>query len=148
MKSFFLLLIIIILSLGLPLFFNMSKSITENYSNYTLAGAKGEYPIATDNLLVQDSYSLTGNKEISNNTAYDIWWHYPIFKVGSYAQITNNIKYSNNPDEGTCMPSSMCQTLYKEKQLESNYTYPLQPVNSKSGTRINYYTTDLEQPIF
>jgi hypothetical protein len=79
----------------------------------------GVYPVSVDKPIL-DSFPLTGRKGISNNNAYNIWWHYPIFEVGSYAQITNNLKYPNNPDEGTCMPASMCGALYKEKQLKSN----------------------------
>ena len=114
----------------------------ENYGNYnyhSLTTSLGD----NKDLLLEDSYPLTGKKGISNNNAYNIWWHYPIFKVGSYDQITNNIRYPNNPDEGTCMPASMCGALYKEKQLKSNYVKPLPPVDPNSGTRVGYFATDI-----
>lgn len=82
------------------------------------------------------------NNGISNNSAFDIWWHYPVFKVGSFAQITNNLKYPNNPDEGTCMPASMCGTLYLDKvtPLPSNNICPLPPVEEEQlKRRVNYY---------
>jgi hypothetical protein len=146
------LLIIIILALGLPLFYNMFTSIKmiEKYQNYQttdttvktgLGGYEGDYPYSETHVLVEDSYPSTGRKGISNNDANKIWWHYPIFEVGSYDQITNNIKYPNNPDEGTCMPASMCGALYKEKQLKSNYVKPLPPVNPECGTRVGYFNT-------
>ena len=140
MKSIYIFILIIFVFIIYNIF-NIKKNI-EQFSNYNLEGAYGIYPLATDSLLVQNSYPLTNNTQISNNTSSNIWWHYPIFKLGSYAQITNNIKYPNNPDEGTCMPASMCQTLYQEKQLKNNYVYALPPVEN-GIRRINYYNTDI-----
>ena len=113
----------------------------EGYSNNTLEDSMGDYPGATTNALVQDIYPITGRNGITENQASNIWWHYPTFKLGSYAQITNNIRYSNNPDIGNCMPASMCGSLYKDKYLKSNYITPLPPVNNNCGTRIGYFTT-------
>jgi hypothetical protein len=115
---------------------------TEGYSNYNLEGAAGNYPSAENEVLVQDFYPRINSNGISNNTASDIWWHYPVFQLGSYKQITNNIKYSNNPDEGTCMPASICGALYHEKQEKTNYVTPLPPVNPECGTRVGYFSTD------
>jgi hypothetical protein len=139
------------LLLGLPLFYNMFKSIKmiENYQNYdiynntSLGGDNGKYPFPQSDLLVEDSYPPTGRNGISNNGASNIWWHYPIFKLGSYDQITNNIRYPNNPDEGTCMPASMCGALYKEKQLKTNYVKQLPPINPNCGTRVGYFDTNI-----
>ena len=113
----------------------------EGYSNNTLEDSMGDFPGASTNALVQDTYPITGRNGITNNQASNIWWHYPTFKLGSYAQITNNIRYSNNPDIGNCMPASMCGSLYKEKHLKSNYIHPLPPVNNNCGTRIGYFST-------
>lgn len=113
----------------------------EGYSNNTLEDSMGDYPGASTNALVQDIYPITGRNGITNNQASDIWWHYPTFKLGSYAQITNNLKYSDNPDIGNCMPASMCGSLYKEKHLRGNYIHPLPPVNNNCGTRIGYFST-------
>lgn len=131
--------IILLLLIEIMLFFKQKQ---EGYSNYNLEGAMGYYPGAENNVLVQDFYPRTNNNGISNNTASDIWWHYPVFQLGSYKQITNNIKYSNNPDEGTCMPASMCGALYHEKQEKTNYVTPLPPVNPECGTRVGYFSTD------
>lgn len=113
----------------------------EGFFNYTLERAMGNVPSAETDVIVQDMYPITGINGISNNSASDIWWWYPTFKVGSYAQITNNIKHSRRPDEGTCMPASMCGALYKEKFTGSNHVYPLPPVNSNCGTRVGYFTS-------
>ena len=56
---------------------------------------------------------------MSNLTSADMWWHYPTFKLGSYDQITNNIRYPNNPDVGRCTPASVCGALYHEKKTGS-----------------------------
>jgi hypothetical protein len=113
----------------------------EGYSNNTLEDSMGDFPGASTNALVQDIYPITGRNGITGNQASNIWWHYPTFKLGSYAQITNNLKYSDNPDIGNCMPASMCGSMYKEKHLRGNYIHPLPPVNDNCGTRIGYFST-------
>jgi len=141
MNKFVFLLLIIIIALGLPLVFNISN-ILEGYSNYSLDQATGSVPDSQTQVLVQDIYPPIGKNELSDDTSSDIWWHYPIFKLGSYAQITNNIRYPKNPDNGRCMPASMCGALYYDKKIGNNIVKPLPPVNSDYGTRIGYFTTD------
>jgi hypothetical protein len=141
MNQVIFLVLIIVLAIGLPLFFKLNNSI-EGYNNYSLAGAMGNFPAAQTEVLLQDTYHPIGKNEISNDTSSDIWWHYPTFKVGSYDQITNNIRYPNNPDVGTCTPASMCGALYHDKKIGSNYVEQLPPVNPDAGTRIGYFTTD------
>jgi hypothetical protein len=134
------LLLLIILGVGLPLIFNISN-LLEGYSNYSLDQASGNFPDAQTKVLVQDTYQPIGKNQISNNSANDIWMDYPIFQLGSYDQITNNIRYPDNPDEGTCMPASMCGALYHDKKTGDNNVEPLPPVQG-NGTRVGYFTTD------
>lgn len=141
MNQIIFLVLILVLAIGLPLFLKMSNTI-EGYSNYSLAGSMGKFPNAQTEVLVQDTYPAIGKNQLSNESAEDMWWRYPVFEVGSYAQITNNIRYPNNPDEATCMPADMCYAVYKDKDLGSNYVEPLPPVDPNSGTRIGYFTTD------
>jgi hypothetical protein len=144
MNQIVFLFLILVLALGLPLFLKLKNSI-EGYSNYNLDNAMGNFPQAQTEVLVQDTYPPIGKNQISNDTASDIWWHYPIFKLGSYAQITNNIRYPDNPDEGTCMPASMCGALYHDnKKLGSNYITPLPPLNPVVGTRVGYFDTSVQ----
>ena len=133
------LLLILILAIGLPLFFKISESFKrrDGYSNYNLDGANGDFPAAQTEVLVQDTYPSIGKNQLSDNTASDIWWHYPIFTLGSYKQITNNIRYPNNPDEGTCMPASMCGALYHKKKHESIHTAPL----NNDQPRVGFFNT-------
>ena len=143
MNNFIFLFIIIILAIGIPFLFNFSN-ILEGYSNYELNQSIGIVPNSQTEVLVQDTYPPIGKNEISNNTSNDIWWHYPVFNLGSYEQITNNIRYPNNPDEGTCMPASMCGALYKNKNISSNIFKPLPPVNPECGKRVGYFNTDTQ----
>lgn len=134
------LLMLIILAVGIPLVFNFSP-LFEGYSNYSLEQAVGGYPSAQTQVLVQDTYPPIGKNQISDDTANDIWQYYPIFTLGSYDQITNNIRYPRNPDVGSCTPASMCGALYHQKDLGSNTITPLPPA-SDVGTRIGYFTTN------
>jgi hypothetical protein len=135
--------LIIIILIVLILAFLQFKKLNEGYSNYILADAMGDYPRAQTDVLVQDSYPPIGRNQISDNNSADMWWHYPTFTVGSYDQITNNIRYSNNPDLGSCMPGSMCGALYHDNQLKSNYVSQLPQVNPNCGTRVGYYSTNM-----
>jgi hypothetical protein len=144
MNKILLLFIILLLSIAISLFLSgCSLKSLEGYSNYNLENAMGDVPSAETQVLVQDVYPAIGKNQISNETSNDMWWHYPTFQLGSYDQITNHIRYPNNPDEGTCMPGSMCGALYHEKKnMPSNYVTPLPPVNPDAGTRVGYFTTD------
>jgi hypothetical protein len=119
---------------------NFTLSKNESFSNYGL-GEAGIYPLSEDKPLVYEEYPYTGSKNVSNNNASDVWWHYPIFTEGSYAQITNNLRYQRNPDNGICVGSEFCGTLYKDNQQETNYTYPLPPVADGEGLRVGYFRT-------
>ena len=114
-----------------------SASNKENYEN--LGGAS--YPVSQNNVLLEDVYPVKSKSGVSNKSGHDIWWHYPIFEVGSYEQITNNLKYPNNPDDGRCMPAEFCGALYNNHQDNSNISTMLPLVEDNSGLRINYYTT-------
>lgn len=153
-KSLFLLLILL-LALSFPIFWkstNIPISFLENFSNLgsnskksysSIEKENAKYPFSSTDVLLKDSYPLIGKKCIGNDSAYKIWWHYPTFQEGSYDQITNNIRYNNNPDLGNCMPADFCGTLYKENQTKDNYVYPLPPVKPECGSRVNYYYTPI-----
>lgn len=103
-----------------------------------------KYPISENVPLLAGVYPLTGRKTVSDKNYNDIWWEYPIFKEGSYKQITNNLRYYNNPDEGICIRADFCNALYDYKKVKSNYVLPLPPVslpnkNKGESARVNYY---------
>ena len=95
-------------------------------------------------ILIDDVYPMTNQKIIGDKQEQNIWKEYPIVEVGSYEQTTNNIRYPENPDEGTCTPAEFCNVFYKNaKHLPSNISSPLHEVTPEQGdlSRINYYWT-------
>jgi type II secretory pathway pseudopilin PulG len=139
------LILIILIAVVLPSIFNLSKFSEGFHSNSnTLAGATGPYSASEDDVLVGDSYPITGKNGVSDLNYNQIWYYYPTFREGSYAQITNNIKYPNNPDNGWCTRAEFCGALYKDRQQKTNYVMPLPPVPpTEDGTRVNYYNTNI-----
>jgi hypothetical protein len=97
----------------------------------------------TNDLLLKNVYPLKDKIGVSNDTADKIWWHYPTFEVGSYAQITNNIKYPNNPDIGRCTATEFCGSIYDEYQTKTNYIKPLSQIDPNCGTRVGYFSTGI-----
>ena len=140
---------IIIISICVTMAFSRKEGFSKN--NQRNQSNQGKYetleyingvPQQETSVLVGDVYPPIGKNRISNDTSSKIWWHYPIFTLGSYAQVTNNIRYPNNPDEGTCMPASMCGAVYHDKNVGSNRTKQLPPVSTKCNeARVNYYLT-------
>jgi len=97
-----------------------------------------------EDILLQGVYPIIHEPGITANSITDVWWKRPIFPVGSYAQITNNLRYRKNPDDGECTTIDFCDSLYKDIRNKSNYVFPLPPVPTelKSGTkRVNYFNT-------
>jgi hypothetical protein len=114
---------------------NGNRMMLEGYTTYKLDG--GKYPNSTD-MLLEDTYKLN-TKNVNNLNVSDEWWRYPTFKVGSFTQITNNIKYPNNPDTSNCTPIDVCG-IYNNYQEKSNISVPLPEADSQ-GRRINYYAS-------
>jgi hypothetical protein len=147
MKDYVFLILILVLAVVPPIFSKIieplknRKTSKDGFTNYTLGGASGNYPCAENNVLVQDTYPITGINGVSDESAEKMWKRYPIFEVGSYKQMTNNIRYPNNPDDARCMPANFCYALYKDRDMGSNIVTPLPPVNPNSGTRIGYFAT-------
>lgn len=104
--------------------------------------------VITDNPLLDD-YPLIGKTTTSNNTYNKIWWKYPTFKVGSYEQITNNLKYYKNPDEGNCVRADFCGALYHDKkQMPTNIIKPLPLAEEGEGARVGYFRTEPNELFF
>jgi hypothetical protein len=139
--------VILILVACFSLLFKLSESFRikrkDGFSNYTLDNAVGGFPASQTEVLLEDTYPAIGKNQVSNESAYKMWWRYPTFELGSYAQITNNLRYPNNPDDARCTPANMCYALYKDKAIGSNYVKPLQPLNPDCGTRVGYFDTNI-----
>jgi hypothetical protein len=104
--------------------------------NYTsTASVQGDY-------LLNGYYPKSKTFGVRDINSIDVWWQYPQFQVGSYEQITNNIRYSINPDLGGCMPVEFCDTMYDNKQNNpSNIVKPLSPVGkiTNATSRNGYF---------
>jgi hypothetical protein len=150
MNSVVFLMAIILIVLTLPFLMNSFISNKEAYrENFTssLGSDMGSYPSSLTNFLLEDSFPIRQNPGIldkqGSEQASKMWWHYPIFKEGSYAQITNNIRYPNNPDVGICTAEDLCGTIYRNRKNKSNYIKPLPPLNPTCGTRVGYFATGI-----
>lgn len=137
-----LLFISLIIITFIPLYFSNSNNnnnigIKENYTNLGV----GNYPTSENDVLLQDSFPITGKNGVSTNSSSTNWWHYPKLPLSSYKQITNNLKYYNNPDNGSSTPPEFSGALYKEYQIKKNLNDTLPPVEQTCGSRINYYNS-------
>lgn len=101
----------------------------------------GLFTESIDKPLLND-YPLTNRKGVSNNSSETIWWDYPVFSLGSFKQLTNNLRYWKNPDDGKCTRAEFCGTLYNNKHVISNELYPLPPAQEGEGARIGYYRSE------
>ena len=148
---FLLSIIIIVLAFPMVVSYFSSKKYKEKFTSYNITtnndlgiGA-GNFPSSLDDFYLQDNFPLRPNPGVldldGDEQASKMWWHYPIFKEGSYAQLTNNLRYPNNPDVGNCTPANICGSIYRKRKNRSNYVYPLPPINLKCNTRIGYYLT-------
>ena len=114
----------------------------QEYEREGFLAEPGQYPASENGPLLGDSFKYTGTKTVANNSSYTNWWRFPIFSLGSYTQITNNLRYRRNPDDGECVRPDFCQALYKDAQNKTNVSKPLPPAPSVDGqTRVNYYNT-------
>jgi hypothetical protein len=134
-NSILLLLLVIVIILYLAPF----NYFIEGYNN--IIKNPGLFPQSIDKPILND-YPLTNKKVVSNNSSETIWWNYPIFQLGSYKQLTNNLRYWKNPDNGQCSRAEFCGTLYHNKKVKSNTLYPLPPAEQGQGARVNYYRTE------
>ncbi len=133
-KYIFLLVVMVILLILAPI-------IKPRLESFSLNNA-GIYPQANDVPILVDEYPYTGSKTVSNKEASEIWTNYPQFQLGSYEQITNNFKFLDNPDNGTCSRAEFCGALYENKSYGSNIIEPLPPVCSGPGARVGYFRSN------
>jgi hypothetical protein len=138
--SFIFLILIIAVSLYLAPLIRRIEGFKPRY----FAKTEGDYPSSVDKAILND-YPLIGKNEVSNDSASTIWWHYPIFSLPSFKQVTNNLRYRYNPDDGTCSRSEFCGALYHSIKNKRNEVYPLPPAQEGPGARVGYYRTEPNQ---
>jgi hypothetical protein len=141
MNKYLFLFLILVISLGVPFLLNVRNplDLLEGFTNAELSQMYGKYPCAQKSVLVQDVFPSIGKNMVSDNNSIDIWRDYPVFELGSYSQITNNLRHVKNPDNGTCTPASMCGALYRNRTVEDNYIEPLPPISFTKEPRVNFF---------
>lgn len=125
--------VVLLLLLVITIALYLAPSI-EGYKNIINPGLFPNKPLL-------NSYPLTNNKGVSNNSSETIWFDYPVFSLGSYKQLTNNLRFWSNPDNGKCSRAEMCGTLYRNKRVKSNIVKPLPCAQQGNGARVGYYRT-------
>ena len=95
-----------------------------------------------DTPLLADSFPVTGNTAVTNNTYENISHEYPKTEFGSMNQVTNNMRHVSSPDNGTCTPAEFCGALYAKKSVPSNEK-PVVPEQAEhgSGARVGFFRT-------
>ena len=135
-------LLALILIVGLYLGPILNKITMEGFTKYTDdISNPGLYPLSVDKVLLDD-YPQIGKNETSTNNYSDNWWKYPIFTVGSYKQITNNLRYRNSPDDGGCIRADMCGALYHNNNNKTNTINPLPQAEEGDGARVGYFRSE------
>ena len=139
-NKYVLLLTIIILGLYLAPILKLSESFHNSLS-------PNVYPNSLEQVILND-YPQIHKNETSTNNYSDIWFDYPIFGVSSFKQITNNLKYHYNPDQGNCIRADFCGALYHDKLQTTNIITPLPPAEEGSGARVGYYRSEPNELFF
>ena len=133
---------IILLALIIILWLYFGPIIAEGFQKYTDDTRNpGLYPLSDDKVILND-YPQIGKNETSDKNYSDIWWKYPIFTVGSYEQITNNLRYRNSPDDGQCIRADFCDALYYNKKNKSNIINAMPQAEEGDGARVGYFRTE------
>jgi hypothetical protein len=139
--SMLFLLLIMILALILARFI---KPLSEGYKNIgqnNIPLLPGDYPVSDDKPILND-WSLIEGNNVSSDSATEIWWHYPLFSLPSFKQITNNLRYFKNPDIGTCTRPEFCGALYHDIKNKSNEIFPLPEAEEGPGARVGYFRSE------
>lgn len=89
-------------------------------------------------LFLKDSFPVTDDpNKLTNNQYNNIWMEKPVFPVGSYQQITNNIRYNKSPDNGSIIPSEFSGAFYETITPRKSKPIKRPPIYNRR--RVNYY---------
>jgi len=99
----------------------------------------GIYPKSVTQPILTNSYPLKTPGGLSSWNYSSQWKLFPIWSVGSYKQKTNNVRYWEQPCNGTAAPADMCGGLYNKKKTPSD-CIPPPPI--RNCRRVNYFCTN------
>jgi hypothetical protein len=138
-KSMIFLIGIIVASLFLAPFIRTNG---EGFSGINDLSTPGDFPKSV-NQVILDEFPKIGKNKTSDNNYDEIWWKYPVFSLGSYKQITNNLKHNRNPDQGTCIRADFCGAAYNDnKDTKTNIITPLPEAEEGEGARVGYFRSE------
>jgi len=144
-KSMIFLIGIIVASIFLAPFI---KENSEGFSGINDLSTPGDFPKSV-NQVILDDFPIIGNNKTSDNNYDEIWWKYPVFSLGSYKQITNNLKHHRNPDQGTCIRADFCGAAYYDnKDTKTNIITPLPEAEEGEGARVGYFRSEPNKLFF
>lgn len=105
----------------------VTKGCHEGFSN-----------LDNNSLLLNDIYDVNKNIAISNKSRLQLSQFDSDIntQVGSFEQITNNVKNWSQPDNGTCPNSDFCNNIYKTKVFDIK---PFTKANLNDDFRVNIY---------
>lgn len=94
-----------------------------------------------------DFYPLKGVKTLNSKNAKEVREDNKIEVEtnATYRQETNNKRNWKEPDNGSCVPSDMCNIMYDGIDIKEN-VIPLPP-DYFNQNRINFYTYDVENSV-
>ena len=126
-------LLIIIILISLFPFYLLKKREVKDYKEGFLT--PGNYPNNTENVLLSDTYEMVDKPGVTTYGSNDAYRDYPVYPAEFNK--SNNIKYWNNPNNGTCSFLETCGGLYKNKN--KNKTCDNTLVEPGWNNRVNYY---------
>ena len=110
MKDYVFLFLILLLAVGPPVFSKITESLRiKRKDGFTLGGTDGIYPCSQTDVLVQDTYPITGVNGVSDQSADKMWTKYPIFELGSFKQMTKGLQLNWSTPQ---WQTPLCNTLF------------------------------------
>jgi hypothetical protein len=117
------------------------------YQGYTEAFSMlnhGVYPVSQDNLMLECLYpknKIPLTERIMNSEKSKQIFHDTLVPMSSYEQRTNNKRYWNNPDNGSCVGFDVCG-FYDNMAINKQYPSTLEiPSFSSNKKRVNIQET-------
>ena len=138
---------IIFIILVVTLYLEPFIKTVESFTNSSYSFISGTFPNSINYHLLDDYKHIQTNTPSKFNYS-DIWTQYPSFKINSFQQITNNIRFYDNPDQGNCIRADFCNAFYHNKKHKSNIVKPLPPAEEGQGARVGYFRTEPNELYF
>lgn len=126
---------ILLILAGLYALFFVFFSMKEGFGNL----GYGSFPEIIDTALLSCFYPVKKEPELNDVNYSVIAKDQPRTPMSSYEQITNNFKFWETPNNGTCTPAEFCNSIYSMKHIEKP---ELDQPDDKKGIRVNYFVSE------